>query len=76
MDEVESIAHDDQRQLIGQFGFFQEILHALGIVAVRFSADAFDLFDLTCFTGCLNVFEVHILLLTEVNDGAKKIEET
>ena len=74
--EVESIADDNQRELIGQFGFLEEVLHSLGIVAVRFAANTFDFFDLTRLACGLDVFEVNIRLLTEVDDRAKKVEET
>lgn len=47
MHEVEAVAHDDERQLVGQLGLLQEVLHALGVVAVRLAADALHLLDLT-----------------------------
>lgn len=76
MHEIESIADDDQRQLVGEFRFLQEVLDALGIVAVRLAADAFDLLDLAGLARRLDVLEVHVGLLTEVDDGAEEVEET
>lgn len=43
MNEVETVAHNDERKLISEFCFLQEILHTLRAVAVAFSAYSFHL---------------------------------
>ena len=75
MHKVKSIANNDQRQLVGQFGFFEEVFDALRVEAVRLATYALDFFDLACFACRLYIFEVHIGLLTEVDYGAEKVEE-
>lgn len=43
MNEVESVAHDDEGQLIGELGLFQEVLHAFWAVTVGLSTYSLDL---------------------------------
>ena len=60
MHEVESIANDDQWELIGKFGLLEEILNFLGIVEVALSADTLNLAYLTSTCGSLDVLEVNL----------------
>ena len=46
MDHVVSVADDDQRQLVVEFGLFEEVLHPFRIVAVRLATDSLHFFDL------------------------------
>jgi hypothetical protein len=71
VDEVEAVADDDKRQLIGKFGLLQEILDLLRIVVVALSADPLDLPNLTCASGCLNVLEMYLGIFAKVDDRAK-----
>lgn len=56
--------------------YLEKVLDALRIVAVAFSADSFHFFDLSSLASRLNVFKVHIWVLTKVNNGPQKIKET
>ncbi len=56
--------------------YLQKILDTFWVVTVALSADSFNLFDLSCFAGTLNVFEVHIRVLTKVDNGTQEIEQT
>lgn len=56
--------------------YLKKILHTLSIIAVALSADSLHLFDLSSFTGCLDVLEMDLWILTEVHNGAKEIEKT
>lgn len=76
MYEVETIANDDQRKLVGQFGFLQEVLHSFGVITIWFAANAFHFFDLARFACSLNVLEVDFLVLGEVYDRTEEIEQT
>ena len=73
MYEVESIADDDQRQLLSEVGLLEEVLHFLRIQAVGLATDALDLLKLTHLGGGLNVLEGNILILGDV-DNATKVE--
>ena len=46
VDKVKAVADDDEGQLVGQLGFLQEVLDAVGVVAVGLAADALHLLDL------------------------------
>lgn len=75
LDEAESIADDDERELIGELGFFEEVLDLFGVVVLRLAADAFDFADLTGSRCRLNVFEVDLGVLAEVDDRAEIVVE-
>lgn len=75
VDKIESIADDYERQLVGKFGLFQEVLHAFRVVAVALAAYALHLFDLARFAGRLDVLEVDLVVLAEVHYGAQEVEE-
>lgn len=53
VDEVKTIAHDYQRQLVRQLRLLEEVLDALRVVAVRLATDALDFFDLARLAGGL-----------------------
>ena len=75
MHKVEAVADDDERQLVGELGLLQEVLHALRVEAVALAADALHLFDLARLARRLDVLEVDVGLLAEVDDGAQKVEQ-
>ena len=76
MHEVESVADDDERELIRELGFLEKVLDLLRVVEVALSAEAFDFSDLTS-SGCgLDVLEVHLGILAEVDDRAKVVVKT
>ena len=56
--------------------YLEKILDSLRIIAVAFSADSFYFFDLPSLASCLNIFKVHIWVLTKVNNGSQKIKKT
>ena len=62
--------------LSGCIRYLEEVLHSLRIITVTLPTDSLDLFDLSGLTRGLNVLEVNILVLTEVHDRAKEVEET
>lgn len=57
MDEVEAITYDNEGQLVGEFGLFEEVLHSLGVVTVALSTDALHLM--------VEVARVRCVLLTK-----------
>uniref|UniRef100_A0A1I8JFC5 NAD-specific glutamate dehydrogenase n=1 Tax=Macrostomum lignano TaxID=282301 RepID=A0A1I8JFC5_9PLAT len=52
--KVEPVAHDDERQLVGQLGLLQKVLYPLGLVDAGLANDAFDLFELGAFKRVVN----------------------
>ena len=73
VNKVETIANDNERKLVRQFRLLEEILDLLGIVVVALPTDAFDFRELATATGCLNVFEVDILILAEIDNAAEVV---
>ena len=76
MYKVVSVTHNDERQLVGQFGLLQEVLYSLWGVAVAFAANALNLLDLASLARSLDVLEVDLGVLGEVDDGTEEVEET
>ena len=76
MDEVESVADDDERELVLELRLLEEVLDFLGVVVVTLATDTLDFPDLACTRGRLDVLEVHLRVGTEINNGAKVIVET
>ena len=66
VDKIEPIADNDERQLVGQFLFFQKIFHFFRFVAVGFAANALDFLDLVRFYRSLDVLEMHVCFLAEI----------
>lgn len=56
--------------------YLEEVFHTLGVVAVRFTADALDLLDLSSFASGLDVLEMNLGVLAEVNNRAQKVEQS
>lgn len=56
--------------------YLKEVLHALSIVAVGFTTDSFNFFDLSRLAGSLNVLEVDFRILAEIDDRAQEVEQT
>ena len=76
VNKIEPITNYDKRQLICQFRFFQEILNALRVVTVRFTTNSFDLFDLSSFASSLDILKMNFRILTKVNNGTQKVEQS
>ena len=74
MHKIKAIANDYERKLVGEFGFFQKVFHALRIEAIRFAANALDFFYLSGLACGLYVLEMNIGLLTKVDYGAEEIK--
>lgn len=71
MDEVESVSHDDERQLFCEALLFEEVEDFGGVICIRLAADALHLLQLTHLGGCLDVFEGDILVFGEIDDAAE-----
>jgi len=76
MNKVKAVANDDERELVGQLGFLEEIFDFLGIVIVTFSTNTFDFPDLAGSCGSLDVLEMNLRVSTEVDNGPKIVVET
>ena len=76
VDKVESIADDNERELVGEFLLLEEIFDLFRFVAVGLSANSLDLFDLVSFDSGLDILEVHVSFLTEINDRSQEVEKT
>jgi hypothetical protein len=66
--EIETVADDDEGELISQLGFLQEVLDLLRIVVVGFPTNALDLTNLTSPRRGLDVLEVDLRVITEVDN--------
>jgi hypothetical protein len=75
MDEVEAIADNDEWELVGEFGFFEEVLDLFWVIKVTFPADALHLMHLTSTSGSLDVLKVNFGVLVKVENRAKVIVE-
>ena len=62
VDEVEAIADDDERELVGELGLLEEVLDALGIVAVALTADTLHLLDLSSLAGSLDTQDNNVMI--------------
>ncbi|KAJ7828940.1 hypothetical protein B0H14DRAFT_3718285, partial [Mycena olivaceomarginata] len=54
VDEVETIANNDERKLVSQLGLFEEVLDLLGVVVVAFAANPLNFADLASPCSSLN----------------------
>ena len=54
----------------------EEVFDAFGVEAVAFATDALHFLDLASLARSLDVLEVHVRVLTEVDDASQEVEET
>ena len=66
MNKVISVAHNNQRQLIGQLGLLQEVLDPLRGIAVALPADTLHLLDLAGLAGSLDILEMNLGILEKI----------
>lgn len=48
--------------------YLEEVFNPVWVITVALSTDSLHFFDLTCFTGSLDVLEVNIRLLAEIHN--------
>jgi hypothetical protein len=65
--EVETIADNNERELVRELGLFEEVLDFLRVVEVALPTDTLHFTDLTCPGGSLNVLEVNLRILAKVD---------
>ena len=53
----------------------EEVFDSFGIIAIRFTTNAFDFFNLASLARRLDVFEMHLGILAEVDDRSEEVEE-
>ena len=63
VNKVVSIAHNNQRQLIGQLGLLQEVLDALRGITVALPADTLHLLNLSGLAGSLDILKMDLGIL-------------
>ena len=61
--------------MCGLSAYLEEVLDALGVVAVALATDPLHLLDLARLSGRLDVLEVDLWVLAEVHDGAQEVEQ-
>jgi hypothetical protein len=76
VNEVESVANNDEGQLVRKFGLLEEVLDLLRVVVVAFATNSLHLSDLTSASGSLDILEVDFGVLAEIDDVSKVIVET
>ena len=74
-DHVEAIAHVDEGALVGQARLLEEGRHFLGVEEGVLARDALDLLQVVDLGGCLDVLEVHLLVLGLEQDRAQVVKE-
>ena len=57
-------------------GNLEEVFDAFRVEAVALATDALHFLDLTGLARSLDVLEVHVRILTEVDDASQEVEET
>lgn len=55
--------------------YLQEVFNPLWVIAVALSTDSLHFFDLTCFTGSLDVLKVNVGLLAEIHNRPKEVKQ-
>lgn len=75
MNEVVVIVNDDQWQLFGKFGFFEEVFYFFWVVESVVVVDVFYFVVLVNFGGRFDVFEVDIGVLGEVDNVVEVVKE-
>lgn len=73
MHEVEAVADNDERELVRELSLLEEVLDLLRVVEVALATDTLDLADLASASGSLDIFEVDLLILAEVDNGAEVV---
>jgi hypothetical protein len=73
VNEVETIADNDEGKLVGKFGLLEEVLDLFGVIVIAFPANTLDLTDLSRAGGCLDILEVNLWILTKIDDRAKVV---
>lgn len=76
MNEVESVADDDERELVLQLGFLEKVLDLLGVEVIALPTNTFDFPNLTSASGSLDVLEVDLGVCAEVDNGTEIVVET
>ena len=74
--EAEPVANNDERELVGELGFLEEVLDLLRVVEVALATNALDLANLASTGSSLDVLEVYLGVLAEVDDGPKVVVQT
>jgi hypothetical protein len=74
VDKVELVANNDERHLIGQSGFHQEVTDTSTVVAVVLVDDTFDFLDLSRLGSRLDVVVNNLGVLSEA-DNALQVHE-
>jgi hypothetical protein len=74
--KVETVADDDEGELVRELGLLEEVLDFLRVVEVALPADTLDLPNLTGAGRGLDVLEVDLRVLAEVDNRAKVVIET
>ena len=54
----------------------EEVFDAFGVEAVALTTDSLHFLDLAGLARSLDVLEVHVRILTEVDDASQEVEET
>lgn len=55
--------------------YLEEVFNPLWVIAVALSTDSLHFFDLSCFTGSLDVLKVYIGLLAEIHNRPKEVKQ-
>ena len=76
MNEIESIANNNQGKLVRQSRFLQEILYLLRVVVITLATDPFDFGELTTSTGGLDVLEMYVGVGGEIDDTTEVVVQS
>ena len=76
MNEVEPLTDNDERKLIRELRFLEEVLDFLGVIEVTLPAEALDFSNLTSSSCSLDIFEMDLWILAQVDDGTQVVVET
>jgi hypothetical protein len=73
VNEVEPLTDDDERKLIGEFHFLEEVLDFLGVIEVTLPENALDFSDLTSSSCSLDIFEMDLWIFAQVDDRTQVV---
>ena len=76
MHGFEPVANRDERKLVGELGFLEEVLDLFEVVEVAVTTDSLNFTDLSSPSGSLDVLEVNLRILVEADDGAEVVIQT